>query len=90
VVLCEMAATASERYMIYAILAVVILVLLGGFKMAADLSAEFAKLDAAIAALPARIAAAQASAIQPADVQAAADARAAQVDAILPAAPPAA
>jgi hypothetical protein len=57
-------------------------------KMAADLSAEFAKLDAAIAALPARIAAAQASAIQPADVQAAADSRAAQVDAILPAAPP--
>lgn len=54
-------------------------------KMSVDLTAEFAKLDASIAALPARIAAQQANQIQPADVQAAADARAAQVDAIAPA-----
>lgn len=63
---------------------------LGGILMSVDLSAQFAKLDASIAALPARIAAAQAGAIQPADVQAAADQRAAAVDAILPATPPAA
>ena len=57
-------------------------------KMAVDLTAEFANLDAAIAALPARVAAAvaagSANAIQPADVAAAADQRAAQVNAILP------
>ena len=57
-------------------------------KMAVDLTAEFANLDAAIAALPARIAAAEANQIQPSDVQAAADARAATVNAILPAPPP--
>lgn len=57
--------------------------------MSVDLTAQFANLDEAIAALPARIAAAQANAIQPSDVQTAADARATQVNAILPTAPPA-
>jgi hypothetical protein len=57
-------------------------------KMAVDLTAQFSNLDAAIAALPARITAAEAGAIQPADVQAAADARAATITALpLPPAP---
>ena len=63
-------------------------------KMAVDLTAQFATLDAAIAALPARIAAAEAAAaanqIQPADVQAAADSRAASVNAIAAGTTPAA
>jgi hypothetical protein len=54
-------------------------------KFMADLTAQFANLDKHIADAIARVAAGQANAIQPADVQAAADARAAVVDAIAPA-----
>ena len=72
--------------MAIAILVTEVLVGLGIYwrlkKMAVDLTAQFANLDAAIAALPARIAAAEAGAIQPADVAAAADARAAQITAL--------
>lgn len=54
----------------------------------ADLTAQFANLSKTIADLPGRIAAAQANAIQPADVAAAADAAAAQIVALpLPPAP---
>jgi hypothetical protein len=78
-------------YLAALVVILLLLTLLGGIYMAVDLSTEFAKLDKSIADLPARVAAAvaaaQAGAIQPADVAAAADARAAQVDAILPAAP---
>lgn len=72
--------------MLLALLIVVVvgftILTLGVKKMAVDLTAQFANLDAAIAALPARITAAEANVIQPADVQAAADARAAQITAL--------
>lgn len=76
-------------YLLGAILAVLILIFSGGRKMAVDLTAQFAKLDKSIADLPVRIAAVQANAIQPAEVEAAADARASQIDALnLPPAAP--
>lgn len=60
-------------------------------QLMADLSVQFANLDAAIARVAAAVAAQQAGAISAADVQAAADARAVTVNAISPApAPPAA
>ncbi len=69
-------------FVIVVVVAIQILILWRIHKMAVDLTAQFANLDKAIADLPGRITAAEAGAIQPADVQAAADARAATITAL--------